>query len=304
MKIKDGIVGLAVGDALGVPVEFSKRSSLEANPVTGMRSGGTWKKAAGTWSDDTSMCLATMGSIVNKKAIDYADIMQEFCEWYFNDKYSQNGTFDTGITTTIAIESYKPGMNPLECGGTGERENGNGSLMRILPLAFIKDISFETIEDISSLTHAHKRSRIACVLYIQIAKSMLKNPNLSIRQHIQNASLEIIDYYGESYQDELKHFQRIFDDDYSDGISSKGYVITTLEAAIYCLKNTTNYRDAVLKAVNLGEDTDTVAAVCGGLAGIYYGYEDIPVDWISEIDQIQSIIDLCENYEVVCYEYL
>lgn len=304
MKIKDGIVGLAVGDALGVPVEFSKRSSLEANPVTGMRSGGTWKKAAGTWSDDTSMCLATMGSIVNKKAIDYADIMQEFCEWYFNDKYSQNCTFDTGITTTIAIESYKPGMNPLECGGTGERENGNGSLMRILPLAFIKDISFETIEDISSLTHAHKRSRIACVLYIQIAKSMLKNPDLSIGQHIQNASLEIIDYYGESYQDELKHFQRIFDDDYSDGISSKGYVITTLEAAIYCLKNTTNYRDAVLKAVNLGEDTDTVAAVCGGLAGIYYGYEDIPVDWISEIDQIQSIIDLCENYEVVCYEYL
>ena len=133
---------------------------------------------------------------------------------------------------------------------------------------------------------------------------MLKNPDLSIRQHIQNASLEIIDYYGESYQDELKHFQRIFDDDYSDGISSKGYVITTLEAAIYCLENTTNYRDAVLKAVNLGEDTDTVAAVCGGLAGIYYGYEDIPVDWISEIDQIQSIIDLCENYEVVCYEYL
>ena len=103
MKIKDGIVGLTVGDALGVPVEFSKRSSLEANPVTGMRSGGTWKKAAGTWSDDTSMCLATMGSIVNKKAIDYADIMQEFCEWYFNDKYSQNGTFDTGITTTIEI---------------------------------------------------------------------------------------------------------------------------------------------------------------------------------------------------------
>ena len=102
----------------------------------------------------------------------------------------------------------------------------------------------------------------------------------------------------------LFYVRRIFDDDYSDGISSKGYVITTLEAAIYCLENTTNYRDAVLKAVNLGEDTDTVAAVCGGLAGIYYGYEDIPVDWISEIDQIQSIIDLCENYEVVCYEYL
>lgn len=304
MKVKDGIIGLTIGDALGVPVEFSDRCELEEKPVIGMRSGGTWMKPKGTWSDDTSMTLATMGGIINKKAIDYDAIMNEFYQWYYYDKYTQEDKFDTGNTTSRAIQRYKIGVNPLECGGSDERDNGNGSLMRILPLAFIDNIDYETIENISSLTHAHKRSRIACVFYVEIAKSMLSNPDLSINEHVQSAGAKIIDYYSEEYSDELKHFQRIFDDDYSDGISSKGYVIDTFEAAIYCLENTTNYKDAVLKAVNLGMDTDTVAAVCGGLAGIYYGFDEIPIDWISEVRKIESIIDLCENYEAVCNEYL
>lgn len=300
MKVKDGIIGLLIGDALGVPVEFSYREDLEENPVTDMIGEGTYDQPAGTWSDDTSMTIATMASIVDKKAIDYDDIMGNFCKWYKGEIYWQVPIFDIGNTTRDALNSYLEEIPALECGLDGERDNGNGSLMRILPLAYIPDIDYETIENVSGLTHAHKRSKIACVLYVEIAKSMLENEGLSISEHINLASDKIKDYYKDS--PELKHFKRIFEDDLNDAdtISSKGYVIYTFESVVYCLKNTGNYRDAVLKAVNLGRDTDTTAAICGGLAGIYYGYDDIPIDWINTVAHIDKVLSLCEKYEAFC----
>ena len=301
MKVKDGIIGLVVGDALGVPVECESRSVLEMNPVTDMRGHGTYNQEAGTWSDDTSMTLATMQSIVNKNGIDYEDIMDEFCSWIYNDKYnnSEEGTFDYGITTRMAIDRYHfENKDPIKCGGTSERDNGNGSLMRILPLAYIKDIDYESIENISALTHGHKRSKIACVLYVEIAKSMLEN-DLEIQEHIELACNKIKEYYEDS--EELKHFERIFNTDLND-LSSKGYVIYTFECVVHCLLTTDNYEDAVLKAVNLGGDTDTNAAICGGLAGIYYGFESIPIDWRKTISKIDTVLSLCENYEAFCDE--
>ncbi|MBR4448348.1 MAG: ADP-ribosylglycohydrolase family protein [Methanobrevibacter sp.] len=301
MKVKDGIIGFIVGDALGVPVEFNSRYELEKDPVTEMREYGTYNKPKGTWSDDSAMTLATMHSIVQKQGIDYEDMMKKFVEWLEDGKYMQdNYTFDSGITTSSAIRRYEfEKITPVQCGGTGERDNGNGSLMRILPLAYIKDIDFETIENISALTHGHKRSKIACVLYVEIAKSMLEN-DLTIEQHIQSACDKIKEYYKDS--PELKHFEKIFNNDLDD-INGKGYVIYTFECVIHCLLTTDNYKDAVLKAVNIGEDTDTNAAICGGLAGIYYGFDSIPIDWIEQINKIDEVLSLCERYEVFCDEY-
>ena len=302
MKVKDGIIGLLIGDALGVPFEFEYREDLEKHPVTKMEGYGSYNKPAGTWSDDTSMTIATMHSVINKKAIDYDDIMENFCKWYNKEVYWQTPCFDIGITTHVALDDYLDGIPALECGLDGERDNGNGSLMRILPLAYIPDIDYKTIENVSGLTHAHKRSKISCVLYVEIAKSMLENEGLSIDEHIKLACDKIKDYYRDS--EELEEFKRIFEDDLNDvdTISSKGYVIYTFESVIYCLKNTDNYKDAVLKAVNLGEDTDTTAAICGGLAGIYYGYDAIPIDWINTVDQIDKVLSLCEKYEEFCDE--
>ena len=300
MKVKDGIIGLVIGDALGVPVEFQSRESLKIDPVTKMEGYGTYNMPPGTWSDDSSMTIATIASIVNKNEIDYDDIMKEFLEWIENGKYTQyQDTFDYGITTLHGIMNYKNGIDAIKCGGTDERDNGNGSLMRILPLAFIPDIDYETIENISGLTHGHLRSKIACVFYIEIAKSMLEN-NLTIDEHIKLAGNKIKEHYKDS--GELHHFKRIFNDELNDedSISSKGYVITTFESVIYSLKNTDNFRDAVLKAVNLGRDTDTVGAICGGLAGIFYGFDSIPIDWINEIPKIDEVIELCEKYEAYC----
>ena len=145
MKVKDGIIGSIIGDALGVPVEFTSRYELIETPVTRMEGYGTYNQPAGTWSDDSAMVLATMHSIVQKQCIDYTDIMDKFVDWLYNAKYMQgNHTFDCGITTSTAINNYKSGKySPLECGCRGEKDNGNGSLMRILPLAFIKDMSPE-----------------------------------------------------------------------------------------------------------------------------------------------------------------
>lgn len=303
MKVKDGIIGLLIGDALGVPVEFKERDDLKINPITGMVGFGTYFKPAGTWSDDTSMTLATMASIANRKAIDYDDIMKEFINWYLNNKFCQKELFDIGITTSTALIRYTNDTPALECGCRGERDNGNGSLMRILPLAYIPNIDYETVENVSALTHAHKRSQISCVLYVEIARSMLENDDLSIDKHIDIANKKIQDHY--EGEDELRHFNRIFNDDLADEdtISSKGYVIYTFESVIHCLRTTDNYKDAVLKAVNLGGDTDTVAAICGGLAGIYYGFDEIPIDWIDEVDQIDTVLSLCEKYGAVCDEY-
>lgn len=295
MKVKDGIIGLIVGDALGVPVEFTPKYLLKNDPVEDMREYGTYNQPKGTWSDDTSMTLATMASIINKKGIDYPDIMDEFLEWYHNSKFtnSAEGRFDIGITTQNALSNYENGSPALESGCSRERDNGNGSLMRILPLAYVKDADYETVENVSGLTHAHKRSKIACALYVEIARSMIEN-DLTIEEHIDLACDKIKEYYKDS--EELMHFQKIFDKDLDD-VCGKGYVIYTFECVIHCLLTTGNYRDAVLKAVNFGEDTDTTAAICGGLAGIYYGYDSIPVDWIKQINKVDEVLSLCENYE-------
>ena len=301
MKVKDGICGLIVGDALGVPVEFASRYSLSEHPITKMEGYGTYNQPPGTWSDDSAMAIATMHSIVQKEEVDYDDIMQKFVDWLKNGKYMQgDSTFDCGITTSRAISRYAYGHPALESGCYGERDNGNGSLMRILPLAYLKDIDYETIENVSALTHGHERSRIACVLYIEIARSMLENDDWTIEEHLDSACEKIKEYYKDS--PELKHFERIFNKDFSH-LSGKGYVIYSFEVALYCLLNNNTFKGSVLEAVNIGGDTDTNAAICGGLAGIYYGYDAIPIHWLNEIDRLEEVLALCERYEELCDEY-
>ena len=298
MKVKDGIIGLIVGDALGVPVEFTSRHEREIDPVTDMREYGTYNQPKGTWSDDSSMTIATVASIVNKNGIDYDDIMNEFINWAVRDEYtnSRSGTFDMGNTTRQSLENYYNGTPALESGGRGERDNGNGSLMRILPIAYIKDIDYDTVEAVSSLTHAHEISRTACALYVEIAKSMIEN-DLEISEHVELACDKIKNHYNDS--EVLEKFERIFSNDLDD-VRGRSFVVGSLECVIHCLLNTDSYRDAVLKAVNFGEDTDTTAAICGGLAGIYYGYDSIPKEWVNSINRIDEVESLCEEYEEFC----
>jgi len=311
-KILGGILGLAVADAVGVPVEFNSRESLRKNPVTDMRGYGTYNQPPGTWSDDTSLTLCLLDSLINKN-IDHTDIMQRFLSWIDKVEYTAHGeVFDVGIATRQALQRFRKGTAPLECGGTSERDNGNGSLMRILPLAFHLHIFggnytfgkvFDIIHNVSSLTHAHKRSQIACGIYLIVADSLFVESDL---KKAVNFNLEKAEscYQNES---ELKHFGRIFKADFAklpEGkIKSTGYVVDTLEAALWCLLNTDNYKDCVLKSVNLGGDTDTVAAVAGGLAGMFYGVDAIPKEWLTQLARRDYIEKLCEVFYQSLHSY-
>lgn len=213
-----------------------------------------------------------------------------------HDKYSTFGeVFDIGNSTRQALYRYSQGTAPLKCGAYKDYDNGNGSLMRILPVLFYlqtnfgKDFqnhrqAFEIIHNISPLTLGHKRSHIACGIYISVALRLNIDDKLecAVSQGIKKAR----DFYRQdiTYQNELSHFQRLEKSDFKDldeaEINSGGYVVNTLEATLWCLLNTDNYQSCVLKAVNLKEDTDTTAAVVGGLAGLKYGDSDICKKWL------------------------
>ena len=306
---KSGMYGLIVADAMGVPVEFTSREDRKLDPVTDMRGYGTYSQPEGTWSDDSSMALATLVSIRDKGEIDYNDIMDKFSDWCMYGAYTPfDEVFDIGIATSRAIMKYNNGAKPLESGGETEWDNGNGSLMRILPVCLYifeeqsksnlyDNEAIDIIHNCSALTHAHLRSKMACGIYYFLVKAILDESG-EIIERLQLGVNNAFKYYSKNIQNELDKYNRIaslpeFKYTTENQIKSTGYVVHTLEAAIWCLVNTSSYEEVILKAVNLGDDTDTIAAITGGLAGLYYGYNNIPDKWISKLqkkDWIDSLL--------------
>ena len=309
----DGMMGLVVGDALGCPVQFLDREELrERGAVTEMEGYGTYNMPPGTWTDDSSMALATLASINKKNRIDLRDIMERFLDWEFHGAYTPFGeAFDEGNTCSNAIYNYRDSHDLTTCGETDEYSNGNGALMRILPvcLYFIQD---ETISDADALrqihlatglTHNHLRCHIANGLYYFIAKAIvtMASEKADFMTCIQSGLEQGFAFYHKPENlAELMHFQRLrnLNEFFSlpeDKIQSDGYVVHSLEAAIWCLLHTNSFRDCLLRAVNLGDDTDTTAAIAGGLAGLYYHYEAMPTEWLDAIQKRAWIEDLCLN---------
>lgn len=311
-KVYDGIIGLAIGDAMGVPFEFKSRQEIVKNPIVTMAGYGTHNQPKGTWSDDTSLTLALMDSITEKKQIVYTDIMDRFSKWLMYNDYTATGeAFDVGNSTSRAIMNYGRGMDPLECGGASEYENGNGSLMRILPIAYYlqkrpnlaMEYQMEIVHNLSSLTHRHPISLIGCGIYINIAIILLEN-KLSLYGAVEYAIKTTIEFYESGAWEDVSAYSRLKDlssflELTEIEIRSSGYIVHTLEAALWCLLNTNTYAECVLKAVNLGDDTDTVGAVAGGLAGIYYGADKIPKEWLTALAKKQYIEELCIKFQML-----
>lgn len=299
--IKAVVFGHAIGDALGVPVEFIPREKLDKTPVTDMLGYGIYPVPAGAWSDDTSMSLCALDSLANGK-LDYDEIMRNFDRWYNHDEFTPTDwMFDVGTTCSYAIDNYVVGKMPYdECGLSADDSNGNGSLMRIHPFVLFAEYTdrgdemIDIIDEASSLTHAHRRSLVGCGIYAFILRAIMKNQS---KDAVYSGLAEAKEYYeGES---ELKHYSRLFSPDFAltdrSDIKSTGYVVHTLEAAVWCLLTTESYEECVMKAVNLGEDTDTVAAVAGGLAGAMYGFDAIPKKWRDGILKKEFIEEMCER---------
>ena len=302
---KNILIGSAVGDALGVPVEFKSRQYLQQNPVTDMMGYGTYNMPPGTFSDDSSMMFCLAESLCNGYNVN--DIAEKFQMWMHEGYWTADGeVFDVGISTRKAINRLRVVKNPIEAGSTSESDNGNGSLMRILPLAiFTKDLSIdercEIVKEVSSITHAHNRSVLACIYYIEFALNVLDAENLEEAYLNTNFWLKLFLEENEIYKNEFTYFERILSgkliDLKEDEIKSTGYVMDSLEASIWCLLHTSSYKDCVLKAVNLGHDTDTIACIAGGIAGIYYDAETIPTNWIEQLARVDDILHLAEQLE-------
>ena len=306
---KDILLGIAIGDALGVPVEFEHRQELEKNPVVGMREYGTHNQPKGTWSDDSSLALCLAESLCNGYNLN--DIADKFIRWYYDGYCTPYGrVFDVGITTARAISNLQSGIKPNLAGMDRERDNGNGSLMRILPLVpYILNMEeedrFRIIGEVSSLTHRHPRSILACIALCEFAIQYIDLQAVErAYQAMQQTILQLLK--KEMFIEEDIPFKRLVGLSYEEfknielkNIRSTGYAIDTLEASLWCVFNTTNYKDAVLKAVNLGDDTDTVGAITGGLAGIIYGYDTIPSEWLEVLAKKDDIIELADKQDSI-----
>ncbi len=297
---KDILLGVAVGDALGVPFEFKSRTTIAYHPATDMVGYGTYGQPAGTWSDDSSLTFCLAESLLN--GLSYNDIAQSFIDWFYYNRWTPYGeVFDVGNTTQVALERLKRGIAPDLAGENSESSNGNGSLMRILPLLLYThnkpiDARFEITKKISSITHRHIRSIIACFYYLEFARHLLYGVEKFEAYRLLQTQIPEFLVTKEIPLSEIKPFERLLEKNIwqlrEREINSSGYVIDSLEAALWCLLTTDNYKKAVLKAVNLGEDTDTTAAIAGGLAGLIYGWESIPKLWVSELAKIDDILTL------------
>lgn len=311
----NGIMGVVVGDALGCPVQFESRKEVARHPVTDMRGYGTFNLPEGSWTDDSSLTIALLESIRRIGKIDLDDIMENFMKWLYNGDFTPYGqSYDIGRGTMQAIDRYSRNRNAKKCGGGEEWNNGNGSLMRILPACIYCNVmetsgiysdcdAIDVIHSVGGLTHAHIRSNIACGLYFFMVKQILIGEG-PLQERMREGLTQGFAFYESRLADKenLHYYDRLrdltaFKSLPAEKIKSTGYVVDALEAAVWSLITTDRFDQALLKAVNLGDDTDTVGAIAGGLAGLYYGYDTIPENWLSAIKRREWIEEMCRIKE-------
>ncbi len=306
---KDILFGVAVADALGVPVEFQSREFLKTKPLTEMIGYGTYSQPPGTWSDDSSLTFCLAESLID--GYDLKDIAEKFVAWKNATCWTPHGeVFDIGNTTSHAINHLQKILETDEphllkgLHSNDEQTNGNGSLMRISPLLFyIKgkpiDEQFDIVWDVSALTHGHIRSAIACLIYLNMAEKIMDGLNKTEAYEVMQLEVKAFFESRDISNKEEKNFERILYNDIStypeDTIESGGYVMHSLEASLWCLLKEKDYSGTVLRAINLGHDTDTTGAIAGGLAGLLYGWQSIPKHWIYLLAKRQAIEDLAKK---------
>ncbi len=304
-KYIDSLMGFVIGDAMGVPVEFEPREELLNNPVTKMLGHGTYDVPEGTWSDDTSMLIATIDSINAKCDLDIKDIADKFLLWMNHADYTPHKeVFDIGNTTRRALEEYANNReeDPDKFGLTDINSNGNGSLMRIIPLAFyavekkLKDFEvLELVKKLSSITHAHEISIMGCYIYVRLVMFLLNGKD----KYSAYSMTKCVDYT--MFQEETQAvYSRLIKEDISklvvNDINSSGYIVDSLEACIWVMLKSESFTEAIIGAVNLGNDTDTIGALTGALAGIIYGYDAIPESWLDAIARKDYLLDIFEEF--------
>ena len=300
-----GVMGVVIGDALGLPVQFMTKPEIRKNPITDMTGGGAFGLEPGAWSDDSSLTLCLAESLY-EVGYNPADIARRFVKWYRDGYMTPFGeSFDIGATTSVAMKRLIHGVAPFKAGPTDAESNGNGSLMRILPAAlfFAHESDYTMIQricEVSKITHGHPRSQLACSLYSLFVKDLIKGSSPQKAYDNLRLKSQAVFFVDRKIGKQLSHFKRIISGELpslaESEIKSGGYVVESLEAALWSFLNTSSFEEAVLTAVNLGWDTDTVGAITGSMAGVYYGFSNIPAHWLRKLIDYEKILSLTNQF--------
>lgn len=286
-RLRGGLLGLLVGDALGVPYEFHSAASIPASAEIEITPPLGFHRAhagvpPGTWSDDGAQALALLDALLREPALNLDTFATNLLNWFNQGAFTPDGNvFDIGLQTRQAFYALAAGTSPSTSGPSGERDNGNGSLMRCLPVALVatsRDDAVLLARKQSVVTHGHARSQLCCALYCLTAVGILEGePAADAVRAAEDALLERCT--GTAEEAELK----IALDGRFDTPQGSGYVVDSFWSAIHCVLSTHSYEDCVKRAVALGNDTDTTACIAGGLAGLLYGEEAIPQRWLAAL---------------------
>ncbi len=284
--LRNALFGIAVGDALGVPHEKKPRGSFKClgwdyTPEPDRKR---------TWSDDTALTLAELDSLGTLKRVDFDAIMQNFMEWFL-----------MGKSTVHAIKNYCYGKKAIDCGSKDIMSNGNGALMRIMPFCLLREEYRKTFnfDDAVGMTHRHPINLVACCFFDVLVNAIVRGSDLKTAYETAEKSLS----QEEKELIQMPSFGLLSERPESE-IKSGRFVLDTLWAAIWCVEKTTNYRDAVLKAVDLGDDSDTTASVAGGIAGLIYGIggeKGVPSNWIEQLACRNWLEDAAEKTAGMAY---
>ena len=286
-RLAGAVWGHLVGDAVGVPYEFRPPESIGAVEF-GAR--GAHGQPPGTWSDDGALMLALLDSLLRARGdgelrFDTSDQARRFLAWADEGAYTPDGDgrFDIGGATRDAFERLRNGRRPEAAGGTGAYDNGNGSLMRILPLALVeRDLPDEVLVDharrSSAITHGHAVARTACALYVLVARRLLDGADAAAALANATATLRAIHAAEAESEASVAALELI---EAWPGRAGRGYVVDSFWSAWDAFAGAASYRDTVERAVRYGHDTDTTACIAGGLAGIHWGLGGIPAEWLA-----------------------
>lgn len=290
-RYRGSLLGLAVGDALGTTLEFREPGSFQ--PITDMIGGGPFFLKPGQWTDDTSMALCLAHSLLDCRGFDAEDQMRRYCDWRSNGYMSSNGRcFDIGVTVSEAISRYIRTGDPM-AGSTDPFSAGNGSLMRLAPVVmyFSPDAeqALHYAGESSRTTHGAKECIDACCYFAALLQQAYAGTANS-----REALLSNTDYSAATAKVRVIQ-QGSYLNKSKDEIKGSGYVIDCLEAALWCFYHTNSFSEAVLAAANLGDDADTTAAVCGQIAGAWYGLEGIPGHWQERVVMRKEILELADK---------
>lgn len=303
--VKDGIIGLSIGDAMGMPTEKMKREELLEKPVLKMIPKISSGIPKGAWGADTSLALATMDALYNY-GINYNAMADNYVKWFTSNNFcSINEVIEVENTTLKSLVLYTQHLNePYECGSTDYKENNSSVITRCLPLAYYftsykesdKNI-YEIVKKVCSITHAHEISSLGCYIYVRFVMNLLRGNNkYSALNQIKKLDYSMFD------KNTLDEYRRILSSDINelgiDDIKNTDNIVETLETAIWCFLKSESFKECVIATTNIGGNTNTIGAIAGSLAGIFYGYSNIPINYLDDLRKRDYLLELCDNFEV------